>query len=201
MLRNLNRTLFVLGTNLNYVFMKTYIIAACTLLTMGTFACTQSSVELNPVSATGGARGGSPTPTPPASTTLPALPANPNPVYDLRPILPAGTWTVKSYYRSGSDATSDFAGCTFVFASNGQVTATDSKGKSSSGLWVATVGGVTYYGSAPTVTALSLYFDKKTPKPFDRLSNTWNVNLATTSTDVIIDNVEPQAGERVEFKL
>ena len=115
--------------------------------------------------------------------------------------MPSGTWSIKSYYRSGADATSEFKGCTFVFSSDGVVVATDSKGKSSSGGWVATVGGVTYYGSAPTITSLTMYFDKKAPKPFDRLSNNWNVNLATTSRNVIVDNVEPLAGERIEFSL
>lgn len=179
--------------------MKTIITPVIALLMMGALSCTQPAVDVPPTSAPSGARGGSSTPTPPSSTTLPALPANPNPINDLRPIMPSGTWTVKSYYRGWSDETSEFAGCTFVFTSGGQVTATDSKGNSSSGRWVTTVGGVTYYGSAPTVTSLTMYFDKKVPKPFDRLSKTWNVNLATNSRDVIGDNVEPQAGERIEF--
>ena len=114
--------------------------------------------------------------------------------------MPAGSWTVKSYYRAGAEVTSDFKGCSFVFDSNGLVTATDSKGKSTIGSWYATVGGqVVYYGAGPSITSLSLSFDKKAPKPFDRLTNTWNVNLATTSRDVVLDNFEPLAGERIEF--
>lgn len=108
-----------------------------------------------------------------------------------------------TYYRSFSEATAEFAGCSFAFegigAVSGLVTATDSKGKSTTGRWYATTGGVIYYGSAPTVTSLTFIFEKNAPKPFDRLSNTWNVNLATTSSSVLLDNVEPLAGERLEL--
>ena len=115
--------------------------------------------------------------------------------------MPTGTWTVKSYYRTFSSSTSDYAGYKLVFTP-GVVTATDNKGNVYSGWWYATIGGqIPYYGGAPSITALTMSFPKSAPNQLKRLTATWNVNLATTTTDVVLDNFEPLSGERIEFSL
>ncbi|AUD04588.1 hypothetical protein CWM47_23710 [Spirosoma pollinicola] len=115
--------------------------------------------------------------------------------------MPTGTWSVKSYYRSFSDNTSDYSGYKFVFTPN-VVTVTDNRGNTYSGSWYATVGGqIPYYGGAPSITALTMSFSKSAPKQLSRLSATWNVNLATSTKDVVLDNFEPLSGERIEFAL
>lgn len=183
--------------------MKFIIVSVITLLAVSVLSCTQSQEIVNPIA---GARQGSPNPTPtpsptPAPTSLPTLTPAANPINDLGPVMPTGTWTVKSYYRSFSDNTSDYSGYKFVFTGN-VVTVTDNKGNVYSGSWYATIGGqIPYYGGAPSITALTMSFNKSAPKQLSRLSATWNVNLATTTKDVVLDNFEPLSGERIEFTL
>ncbi|MCX6212823.1 hypothetical protein [Spirosoma sp.] len=62
-------------------------------------------------------------------------------------------------------------------------------------------GQIPYYGGAPSITALTLNFSKSAPKQLVRLTATWNVNLATLPTDVVLDNFEPLSGERIEFSF
>ena len=116
--------------------------------------------------------------------------------------MPTGPWSVKSYYRGFSESTSNYTGYKFVFDPSGFVTVTDNKGNSYSGSWYATIGGqVPYYGGAPSITALTMSFTKSAPQSVYRLGATWNVNLTTTTTDVVLDNFEPLSGERIEFRL
>lgn len=185
--------------------MKHYTFSTIALLALGALSCSSSADSVNPL---GSARQGSGTTTTPPTTTtttttppstLPVLAPNATPINDLGPVMPTGTWTIKSYYRSFSDNTSDYNGYKFVFTAN-VVTVTDNRGNVYSGSWYATIGGqIPYYGGAPSITALTMSFGKSAPKQLSRLSATWNVNLATATTDVVLDNFEPLAGERIEF--
>ena len=181
--------------------MKISVASAIAMIAWGALSCSQPQEVIAPV---GSARQGSPSPTPtPAPTgTLPVLTPAADPINDLGLIMPTGTWTVKTYYRAFTDKTTDYGTYKFVFSANRIVTATDSKGNSSSGSWYATIGGqIPYYGGAPSITALTMNFGKSAPSGLSRLSATWNVNLATTTTDVVLDNFEPLSGERIEFSL
>ena len=179
--------------------MKIRITSVLVVLAIGALSCSQPQEAITPNSS---ARQGSGSSTPSPTGTLPVLPPAANPIYNLGPVMPAGTWTVKSYVRALTDKTSDYKGYTFVFSPNNILTVTDNKGVATSGRWFAYVGGqVPYYGAAPAVTALGMSFDKSASSTINRLGATWNVNMATTTTDVILDNVEPLSGERIEFSL
>ena len=127
------------------------------------------------------------------------LTPNPALVYDLNPVMTTGTWVVKTYYRGFADNTTDYTGYTFVFLPNGSLKATDGRGNETYASWRNTVGGqVLYYGGV-SVTSMAMIFSKSSSKQLFRLNANWNVNPATTTDSVIIDNFEPTAGERMEF--
>jgi hypothetical protein len=182
--------------------MKISIASAIALVSVGVMSCTTPQDSVTPAPTTfSGAKGSNPTPTPTTPPApLPILTPNPTPIYDMNPVMTTGTWTVKSYYRGFSDNTTDYSGYKFTFSQYG-VTATDGKGGSWSGSWRNTIGGqILYYGGGSvSVTSMALIFDKSAPKVLFRLNANWNVNSATTSSDAVIDNFEPTAGERVEF--
>ncbi|MBO0930141.1 hypothetical protein [Fibrella aquatilis] len=184
--------------------MKISIASAIALLAVSTFSCNNADSVIKPNASArqGSSGGGGTTPTPAPTGSLPVLAPNPTPINNLGPIMPTGTWTVKTYYRAFTDKTTDYTGYTLVFAPNGVVTAVDSQGNSYSGGWYATIGGqVAYYGGAISITALTMNFGKSAPSKLSRFNATWNVNLATTTSDVVLDNFEPLSGERVEFSL
>ncbi|MBO0937066.1 hypothetical protein J2I47_10965 [Fibrella sp. HMF5335] len=184
--------------------MKISIASAIALLAISTLSCNHSQEVVNPAANArqGSSGGGGTTPTPTPTGALPVLTPNPTPINNLGPIMPTGTWTVKSYYRAFSDKTTDYTGYKLVFSPNGTVVATDDQGASYSGGWYATIGGqVAYYGGAISITALTMNFGKSAPSKLSRFNATWNVNMATTTTDVVLDNFEPLSGERVEFSL
>ncbi|MBI1782090.1 MAG: hypothetical protein HYR66_12095 [Sphingobacteriales bacterium] len=107
-------------------------------------------------------------------------------------IITKGTWFVSSLTQRTEDKTLAFSGVTLTFSSNGTVSATDGS-KSASGSWSSSKGGVTYYGSAPTVAALTISF---TSTPFDKISKTWNV-ASENNSNIHLDNKEPIEDEHL----
>ncbi|MEZ0607947.1 hypothetical protein ACAW74_05490 [Fibrella sp. WM1] len=150
--------------------MKTRLLAASLLLTMAFVSCKKSD------DAT------------PATTTTTAD--------DVKPVLTTGTWTVSLYRQRTEVKTSDYSGITFTFSADGTLTATE-KGKTIRGTWTSTPGGVTYYGAAPSVATLTISLGKD--KPYDRISQSWNVNTATVASNVKLDYKEPADDEHLEF--
>lgn len=86
--------------------MKTIIAPANALLMMAALSCSQPALDVTPTSTISGS-GGSSTPTPPGSTILPALLANPNPINDL--------WIMLSFRLvSGSSLSTNFSKAFFL---------------------------------------------------------------------------------------
>lgn len=127
-------------------------------------------------------------------STTPAVTPAPNALTDVAPVLTTGSWTVRSYRQRAEDKTGDFAGLTFVFARNGALTATQN-GRSFGGSWSSTPGGVTYYGSAPAVATVTLTFGND--KPVKTITKSWNLNAASTSEQLMLDNREPLDDEHL----
>ena len=101
-------------------------------------------------------------------------------------IITEGTWRVAHYTDSGKDETSDFAGYTFTFKSNGQ--------------FVATVGSTTTTGtwSETSSNTPRLIIAIAGTKQLDEISDDWIlVEKTTTSIKIKDDN----AASMEEFHL
>jgi hypothetical protein len=107
--------------------------------------------------------------------------------------LTAGKWVISSFTQKTEDKTSKFSGITFVFSSDGSVSA-DDNGKTTKGSWHYSPA-VTYYGSS-SKEALSINLG--TAKPFDLLAKTWNL-VSSSSTAIKVDSPEVLEDEHVQF--
>jgi hypothetical protein len=113
---------------------------------------------------------------------------------DLKAVMPAGSWSIGSFRQRTEDKTSSFKNTTFVFKADGTVTATQD-GVQTKGTWVYSPA-VTYYGGNGVA---SVTINMGQSKPFDRLTETWNVNSVSTSTSLQLDHKEPAEDEHVSF--
>ncbi|CCH00195.1 hypothetical protein FAES_2186 [Fibrella aestuarina BUZ 2] len=150
--------------------MKTLLLAASLILTTALASCKKSDDAA------------------PATTTTTAD--------DVKPVLTTGTWSVSLYRQRTEIKTADYSGITFTFLADGTLTATE-KGKTIRGTWTSTPGGVTYYGAAPSVATLTINLGKD--KPYDRISQSWNVNAATVASNIKLDYKEPADDEHLEL--
>lgn len=130
-----------------------------------------------------------------SKSTDSATPA-PATLTDVKTVLTTGSWSVSSYRQKTEDKTSDFSATTFVFSADGTVVATRN-GKTTSGSWTSTPGGVTYYGAAPSVATFTINLG--TSNPYKAIYKTWNVNATSTASDLKLDNKEPVEDEHLEF--
>lgn len=183
--------------------MKKLLVLGLALATAGVTSCTRiqdttSITPFNPASAKGGSGGSNPSTPTSGTVTTPNPPVPAVPLTTVKDVLPGGSWTVK-YIRDGADKSSLFAGVTFVFTTDGVVTASDNKGIVAQGSWYSTPGGITYYGGPPSIATVAFGFSKSTPNEYYKLSQSWNLNLGSTQNDVYIDNKEPLANEHLEF--
>ncbi|MCX6218992.1 hypothetical protein [Spirosoma sp.] len=122
------------------------------------------------------------------------IPATATPTFDVKGVMATGSWTVGSFRQRTEDKSSGFKGITFVFSADGTVTATENN-KTTKGTWVYSPA-VTYYGGNGLS---SLTINIGTSKPFDLLNATWNINAASTTSGLKLDNKEPAEDEHVEF--
>ena len=114
---------------------------------------------------------------------------------DVKAVMPTGSWSVRSFRQKTEDKSSNFKDMTFVFSADGTVTATQGN-KTTKGTWSFSPAGVTYYGGNPLA---SVTLNMGTSKPFDLLNQAWNVNVASTTSDLKLDNKEPIDDEHLEF--
>lgn len=113
---------------------------------------------------------------------------------DLRAVMPAGSWGVATLRQRTEDKSSGFKSITFVFSADGSLTATENN-KTTKGTWVYSPA-VTYYGGSGPA---SLTLNMGTAKPFDLLNRTWNLNSASTNSNLQLDNKEPADDEHLSF--
>ncbi len=123
-----------------------------------------------------------------------AVPAATTSTIDVKAVMPVGSWSVGSLRQRTEDKSSSFKNISFVFSADGTVTATDN-GKTTKGTWVYSPA-VTYYGGNGLA---SITFSMGTSKPFDMLSGTWNLNSASTSSNLLLDYKEPAEDEHLSF--
>jgi hypothetical protein len=106
---------------------------------------------------------------------------NPNAI----PIVTSGTWTVSSYKETSEDHTDDFAGYTFTFESNGQMTATNS-GNTTTGSWTL------------DDSENELHIDLGNNSPLDKLSKGWTI-LSITETEISLQDDSSSSNEVLQF--
>ncbi|WP_080239104.1 hypothetical protein [Spirosoma rigui] len=124
-----------------------------------------------------------------------ATPAATGSTIDLKAVMPTGSWSIGTFQQRTEDKSSGFKNMSFVFSTDGTVTATQN-GKITKGTWVYSPA-VTYYGGNGLA---SLTINLGQSKPFDMLLNvTWNVNSASTSSSLQLDHKEPAEDEHISF--
>ena len=115
---------------------------------------------------------------------------------DVKSNLVSGSWTISSFRQKNEDKTSAFSGVTFVFNSDGTVNATKS-GTITTGTWSSAAAQPSYYGAPPSAATFSLNMNGSSS--FAKLNKSWDVNTATTSNDIKLDNKERLEDEHLEF--
>lgn len=101
----------------------------------------------------------------------------------------SGTWRVTLFTDSGNDETSDFAGYTFSFNSNGTVTATKN-GASQNGTWRVD------NSSNKFIIDLGPKVDSN--KPLGELTDDWKI-LSTTDTEIKLADDNASSSEFLTF--
>ena len=101
-------------------------------------------------------------------------------------IVTSGTWSVSSYKETSEDHTDDFAGYTFTFDSNGQMT--------------ATISGVTTTGSwkIDDDSENELHIDLGNNSPLDKLSKGWII-VSITDTEISLEDDNSSNNEVLQF--
>jgi hypothetical protein len=118
-------------------------------------------------------------------------PAAPAGAANFPQLLTAGNWVVTSYTQAGEDKTSQLAGYSFAFATNGQATATHNS-SADSGTW--TWGGNSYYGTpADSKTVVFLLGNSH---PLDRISKSWIIQSADDKI-IKLDSSNPAEQEHL----
>lgn len=123
-----------------------------------------------------------------------ATPATTAATIDLKTVMPVGSWSISSFRQRTEDKSSGFKNMSFVFSADGTATATQN-GVLTKGTWAYSPA-VTYYGGNGLA---SITINMGQSKPFDRLTETWNVNSASTSSSLQLDHKEPAEDEHVSF--
>ncbi|GAB2527227.1 hypothetical protein [Spirosoma aerophilum] len=123
-----------------------------------------------------------------------AVPASTASGIDVKAVMPVGNWSVGSLRQRTEDKSSNFKNINFVFSADGTVTATENN-KTTKGTWVYSPA-VTYYGGNGLA---SITLNMGTSKPYDLLNGTWNLNSASTSSNLQLDDKEPAEDEHLSF--
>jgi hypothetical protein len=98
-------------------------------------------------------------------------------------IVTNGVWVVTRYIETGNDITSDFAGYTFHFNTNGTVTGTKA-GTTSNGTWSGDINTKTIISDFPTAG-----------DPLQKLNHTWKIT--DSYTDSVAANTIVDSGTNI----
>ena len=103
-----------------------------------------------------------------------------------------GDWTVTFYTDSGKDETSDFNGYTFVFGTDGTLTASSSAGTFTGTWWIGNKSGDDDNSS----NRLNIVISGN--KAMEDLSHNW-VILSITNTSIQLQDDNPASMEEIHF--
>jgi hypothetical protein len=109
-------------------------------------------------------------------------------------VVSSGIWSVSSYTQRTENKTSMFTGISFVFSSDGKISATGTS--SANGTWISTPATAGYYGGPASLATFNISLG--TSDPFSRISKSWNV-AQQTATLLQLDNREPAEDEHLIF--
>lgn len=110
-------------------------------------------------------------------------------------VVSKGTWAVSSYTQKTEDKTSSLSGTVFTFSSNGSVSASNG-GKTVSGIWSSSKGGISYYGGPPSIATFTINFTSD--NNLIKISKSWNV-ASEDDVSIKLDNKEPLEDEHLSF--
>ena len=102
-------------------------------------------------------------------------------------IATSGTWRVTLFTDSGNDETSDFAGYSFTFGSNGALTATKN-GTSQNGTW----------STSSSRFNINLGPKVDTNKPLGELTDDWKI-ISTSDAEIKLTDDNPSSAEFLTF--
>ena len=113
-------------------------------------------------------------------------------VSDIQTNVVSGDWMISSYVDSGVDETSDYAGFTFTFSSDGVVSASSSA-EMLTGAWSVEEDS-SMDGSSDSDVDFTLFFGVPDTHDFDDLNDDWDV-VSYTSTMLSLRDVSGGSGE------
>jgi uncharacterized lipoprotein NlpE involved in copper resistance len=117
-------------------------------------------------------------------------------VTNLKSSITTGSWSVKVYREKLEDKTSIYSGYVFTFAADGSVSASNN-GKVVKGSWANSEAGTSYYGAPPAAATFTITMDGS--GSFSKINKSWDVNVKSVVTDIMLDNKEPLQDEHLEF--
>ena len=100
-------------------------------------------------------------------------------------IITTGQWSISSYHETGEDHTNDFAGYTFTFDSNGQMTTSISSG-TITGSW------------SIDDSENELHMDLGNTSPLDKLSKGWPI-VSITENEISLQDDNASNNEELHF--
>ncbi|MFS4418056.1 hypothetical protein [Maribacter sp. 2307ULW6-5] len=117
-------------------------------------------------------------------------------VEDTKATVQLGTWRVVLLEDSGEDETADFAGYTFTFAENGQLTATNNS-STQTGSWSVR----NDRDSDDRVDDVEFIINFPVPESsiFDVLNDDWDIVSVTDTRIELIDRDEDEADDKLTF--
>jgi hypothetical protein len=117
-------------------------------------------------------------------------------VTNLKSSITTGTWTVKVFRQKLEDKSSVYSGYVFAFAADGSVSASNN-GKIVKGSWANSEAGTSYYGAPPAAATFTITMEGS--GNFTKINKSWDVNVKSVATDIMLDNKEPLEDEHLEF--
>jgi hypothetical protein len=115
---------------------------------------------------------------------------------NLKSSISTGTWTVKVFRQKLEDKSSVYSGYVFAFAADGTVSASNN-GKIVKGSWSNSEAGTSYYGAPPAAATFTITMEGS--GNFIKINKSWDVNVKSVATDIMLDNKEPLEDEHLEF--
>ncbi len=108
----------------------------------------------------------------------------------------SGTWEITKFIDSGKDETDDYNGYEFTFASNGDVTATNSS-NTVSGTWNVTDDNS---DDDNDQSDLDFVISFNSPKDFVEISDDWAIKNRTESSIELIDDSDDNDTDKLTFE-
>lgn len=124
--------------------------------------------------------------------------SNPNQTaVDPSSLVVSGAWSVSSLTQRGEDKTSSFSGYVFTFSNGGSLKA-EKSGDITTGTWSYTPSAVSYYGSTPSKSSITINLGNS--KPFSQISRIWNVDSLNTNASRIA-LISPEVAEDMHLNF